>query len=70
MNTIKAFTLSAILATVSGCATCEHHPVACTAAAVVIGTSIALSARHTNDPPSKAACESSPSFPNGCHPIG
>lgn len=48
---IKAIALTAVLALLSACATCEHHPAACTAAAIVIGTSIALSARHGNDDP-------------------
>ena len=39
--------LAAVLA-LTGCATCERHPVACTAAVAIIGTSIALSLRHTH----------------------
>jgi uncharacterized protein YceK len=30
----------------SGCATCERHPVYCSAAAGVVATSIALSVNH------------------------
>jgi hypothetical protein len=39
----------ALLAALSltGCATCEHHPIGCSAAVAVIGTSIALSANHS-----------------------
>jgi len=37
------------LLSMSACATCERHPVACGAALAVIGTSIALSANGSED---------------------
>ena len=36
--------------TLTGCATCERHSLACSAAAVIVGTSIALSVRGHSDP--------------------
>ena len=62
--------LGAVLV-ISGCATCERHPVACSAAVAVIGTSIALSVRHGSHaaPARPATCEDNPAFPNGCHSI-
>ena len=45
----KLIALVAVLA-LTGCATCERHPLACSAAAAIVGTSIALSVRSHSDP--------------------
>jgi hypothetical protein len=46
---VKVSTIALCLL-MSGCATCERHPLACSAAAVIVGTSIALSVRGHSDP--------------------
>lgn len=43
---MKAILIMTLMLTISGCATCERHPVACTAAVAVVVTSIALSVDH------------------------
>lgn len=46
MNLKVALLITVCLATIiwlGGCATCERHPVACTAAVGIVATSIALS---------------------------
>lgn len=63
----------AALVSLTGCATCPRHPVACTAAVAIIGTSVALSLRHhgSRQAPVPVTCENDPeAFPNGCSPIG
>ncbi|MHB8814462.1 MAG: hypothetical protein ACYDAE_14490 [Steroidobacteraceae bacterium] len=40
----------AAVLTLTGCATCERYPVACTAAVAIIGTSVVLSLRHHDGP--------------------
>jgi hypothetical protein len=45
-NTTRTLGCCLILAALSGCATCERHPVACGAAVAFVATSIALSVDH------------------------
>lgn len=45
---MKTITLFALLA-LSGCATCERHPIACSAAGAIVVASVALSIGHSDD---------------------
>jgi len=46
---MKSLLLMASLLALTGCATCERHPVACWAGAVIVAGSIAASTNHRTD---------------------
>jgi hypothetical protein len=51
---VKTLPLSILLVMLTGCATCERHPVACWAGGVVLVGSIAASTNHRTASPSLA----------------
>jgi hypothetical protein len=52
--TIKIFSLAALLA-LSGCATCQQHPIACSVgSAVIVGSAAAMIAAHRSTVPPTA----------------
>jgi len=64
---VKTLPLSILLVMLSGCATCDRHPVACWAGGIILVGSIAASTNHhTANPvgpigdPNKPACTEQP----------
>jgi len=64
---VKTLPLSILLVMLTGCATCERHPVACWAGGIILVGSIAASTNHRVQGPSlpigdpnKPACTKQP----------
>ena len=50
---MKRIITIAVALSLVGCATCERHPIACTAAVAFVAGSIAIAAEHDNRAPSQ-----------------